>query len=104
MLLDHDETHLHDTVYDLQGIAEPEVVLADIRDASVIDAVFRRVRPEIVFHAAAHKHVPILEDYACEAIRTNVFGTLNVLDACALVDVVAARVHLHRQGGRADAA
>jgi FlaA1/EpsC-like NDP-sugar epimerase len=47
--------------------------------------VFRRIRPEIVFHAAAHKHVPILEDYACEAIRTNVFGTINVLEACAKV-------------------
>ena len=87
VLLDHDETHLHDTVYGLQGVAEPEVVLADIRDASVIDAVFRRFRPEIVFHAAAHKHVPVLEDYACEAIRTNVFGTLNVLNACELADV-----------------
>jgi FlaA1/EpsC-like NDP-sugar epimerase len=87
VLLDHDETHLHDTVYGLQGIAEPEVVLADIRDATVIDQVFRRFRPEIVFHAAAHKHVPVLEDYACEAIRTNVFGTLNVLDACARADV-----------------
>jgi FlaA1/EpsC-like NDP-sugar epimerase len=87
VLLDHDETHLHDTVYGLQGVAEPEVVLADIRDAPVIDAVFRRFRPEIVFHAAAHKHVPVLEDYACEAIRTNVFGTLNVLNACELADV-----------------
>jgi len=87
ILLDHDETHLHDTVYDLQGVAEPDVVLADIRDATVIDAVFRRYRPEIVFHAAAHKHVPVLEDYACEAIRTNVFGTLNVLNACATADV-----------------
>jgi FlaA1/EpsC-like NDP-sugar epimerase len=87
VLLDHDETHLHDTVYGLQGIAEPDVVLADIRDASVVDAVFRRVRPDIVFHAAAHKHVPVLEDFACEAVRTNVFGTLNVLNACALVDV-----------------
>ncbi|HEX4531713.1 MAG TPA: nucleoside-diphosphate sugar epimerase/dehydratase [Acidimicrobiia bacterium] len=87
VLLDHDETHLHDTVYDLQGIAEPEVVLADIRDASAIDAVFRRARPEIVFHAAAHKHVPVLEDFACEAARTNVFGTLNVMDACSRVDV-----------------
>jgi FlaA1/EpsC-like NDP-sugar epimerase len=87
VLLDHDETHLHDTVYGLQGVAEPEVVLADIRDAPVMDAVFRRFRPEIVFHAAAHKHVPVLEDYACEAIRTNVFGTLNVLNACALADV-----------------
>jgi FlaA1/EpsC-like NDP-sugar epimerase len=87
VLLDHDETHLHDTVYGLQGVAEPETVLADIRDASVIDAVFRRFRPEIVFHAAAHKHVPVLEDYACEAIRTNVFGTLNILDACERADV-----------------
>jgi FlaA1/EpsC-like NDP-sugar epimerase len=87
VLLDHDETHLHDTVYGLQGVAEPEVVLADIRDASVIDAVFQRLRPEIVFHAAAHKHVPVLEDFACEAVRTNVFGTLNVLEACAHVGV-----------------
>jgi FlaA1/EpsC-like NDP-sugar epimerase len=87
VLLDHDETHLHDTVYGLQGIAEPEVVLADIRDASVIDAVFRRFRPEIVFHAAAHKHVPVLEDYACEAVRTNVFGTLNLINACERADV-----------------
>jgi FlaA1/EpsC-like NDP-sugar epimerase len=49
--------------------------------------VFRRYRPEIVFHAAAHKHVPVLEDFACEAVRTNVFGTLNVIHACAAVDV-----------------
>ena len=87
MLLDHDETHLHDTVWALHGIAEPEVVLADIRDASVVETAFRQFRPDIVFHAAAHKHVPILEDSACEAIRTNVFGTLNVINACARVDV-----------------
>jgi FlaA1/EpsC-like NDP-sugar epimerase len=86
ILLDHDETHLHDTVDDLQGAADVEVMLVDIRDAPVLDAAFRRARPEIVFHAAAHKHVPVLEDFACEAIRTNVFGTLNVLQACALVD------------------
>ena len=48
----------------------------------MVDALFARVRPEVVFHAAAHKHVPILEEHACEAIRTNVFGTLNVVDAC----------------------
>jgi len=87
ILLDHDETHLHDTVYDLQGVAEPEVVLADIRDGEVLESVFRRYRPEIVFHAAAHKHVPVLEDFACEAVRTNVFGTLNLINACAAVDV-----------------
>jgi FlaA1/EpsC-like NDP-sugar epimerase len=80
VLLDHDETHLYDTLRDLEGRAE--LALADIRDASVMDAVFDRYRPEVVFHAAAHKHVPILEDFASEAIRTNVFGTLNVLNAC----------------------
>lgn len=80
VLLDHDETHLHDAVQGLTGVAD--VALTDIRDRKVLDAVFERVRPEVVFHAAAHKHVPILEDYACEAARTNVFGTLNVLEAC----------------------
>jgi FlaA1/EpsC-like NDP-sugar epimerase len=80
VLLDHDETHLYDTLQDLGGQAE--LALADIRDASVVDAVFDRYRPQVVFHAAAHKHVPILEDFASEAIRTNVFGTLNVLNAC----------------------
>jgi FlaA1/EpsC-like NDP-sugar epimerase len=80
VLLDHDETHLHDAVASVGPIAE--MALADIRDASVVDTVFAECRPEVVFHAAAHKHVPILERYACEAIRTNVFGTLNVLDAC----------------------
>jgi FlaA1/EpsC-like NDP-sugar epimerase len=81
VLLDHDETHLHDTLQSLRGAAR--LALADIRDAQVVDAVFDRERPEVVFHAAAHKHVPILEEWACEAVRTNVFGTLNVLDACA---------------------
>ena len=79
VLLDHDETHLHDAVQALGGAAK--VALCDIRDRGVLDAVFQRVRPEVVFHAAAHKHVPILEQYVCEAVRTNVFGTINVLDA-----------------------
>jgi FlaA1/EpsC-like NDP-sugar epimerase len=84
VLLDHDETHLHDAMQDLSDSeqATAEIALADIRDSSVLDAIFARVRPEVVFHGAAHKHVPVLEDYACEAIRTNVFGTLNVIEAC----------------------
>ena len=63
----------------LAGAAE--VALSDIRDREVLERCSQRVRPEVVFHAAAHKHVPILEDYVCEAVRTNVFGTINVLDA-----------------------
>ena len=78
-LLDHDETHLH---YAAQRIPEfAQQVLADVRDRSEIDGVFGRVRPDVVFHAAAHKHVPILEQHACEAVGTNVFGTVNVVDA-----------------------
>lgn len=83
-LLDHDETHLHDAMQDIAGSAELE--LGDIRDASVVDAIFADVKPQVVFHAAAHKHVPILEDFACEAIRTNVFGSFNVLNACIKAD------------------
>jgi FlaA1/EpsC-like NDP-sugar epimerase len=81
VLLDHDETHLHDAVH-TAGRAGTECALADIRDASVLEAVFSAAQPEIVFHAAAHKHVPMLEDFACEAVRTNIFGTQNVVDAC----------------------
>jgi FlaA1/EpsC-like NDP-sugar epimerase len=85
MLLDHDETHLHDVVSEIPGRVEP--LLADIRDPFVIDEMFRRYRPDVVFHAAAHKHVPILERFPCEAIRTNVLGTRNVVEAAARSDV-----------------
>jgi FlaA1/EpsC-like NDP-sugar epimerase len=85
VLLDHDETHLHDAQHSLSSHAD--IALGDIRDATVVDAIFEAERPEIVFHAAAHKHVPILESYACEAVRTNVFGTLNVVEASKRVGV-----------------
>jgi FlaA1/EpsC-like NDP-sugar epimerase len=78
-LLDHDETHLHDAVQHLPERSEQ--VLADVRDAGAIERLFERVRPDVVFHAAAHKHVPILEQHACQAVATNVFGTVNVIDA-----------------------
>ena len=79
-LLDHDETHLHDASYDVPGVVP---ILADVRDAQQMDRVFADVRPDVVFHAAAHKHVPILEQHACEAARTNVLGTFNVVRAAA---------------------
>jgi FlaA1/EpsC-like NDP-sugar epimerase len=77
-LLDHDETHLYDATENV-GVAES--LLVDIRDAAVLRDAFAKFAPEIVFHAAAHKHVPILEDHPCEAVRTNVLGTANVVDA-----------------------
>ena len=70
----------------LQGIAEPEVVLADIRDASVVETVFHQVRPEIVFHAAAHKHVPILEDSRVRSDpHQRASARSTCVDACASV-------------------
>lgn len=53
-------------------------VIADVRDSERIDEVFAIYRPDVVFHAAAHKHVPLMEKNAGEAIKNNVFGTKNV--------------------------
>lgn len=64
------------------GFTQVTAVLADIRSAPSMDALIRRTRPDIVFHAAALKHVPIVERYALEGIHTNVVGTDNVLRAC----------------------
>jgi FlaA1/EpsC-like NDP-sugar epimerase len=59
-----------------------EGVLVDVRSAGAIDGVIRRARPNIVFHAAALKHVPLVERFPLEGIQTNVLGTYNVLKAC----------------------
>ena len=85
MLLDHDETHLHDVNGQLESPAELD--LTDIRDRDRIGALMQRLRPDVVFHAAAHKHVPLLEAQPTEAVRTNVLGTLNVVEAAARFDV-----------------
>jgi len=83
--VDHDESHLHDMAATLDGPAVQ--LLADVRDRAAVERAFRRHHPEIVFHAAAHKHVPLLEQHPSEAILTNVAGTLHVLDAAAAVGV-----------------
>lgn len=62
-------------------------VIADIRFPDRIRAVFRQYRPQVVFHAAAHKHVPLMEDNPTEAIANNVLGTRNLLEASVEVDV-----------------
>ena len=56
------------------------VEIASVRDRERMDAVFAYYQPQIVFHAAAHKHVPLMEQNACEAIKNNVLGTYNVAD------------------------
>ena len=58
-----------------------EGIIADIRDSARVRDVFAVYRPSVVFHAAAHKHVPLMEENITEAIKTNVFGTLNVARA-----------------------
>jgi FlaA1/EpsC-like NDP-sugar epimerase len=85
VLLDNDETHLHDVATSLKTPAVQ--VLADIRNEALIRLVFERHRPDVVFHAAAHKHVPLLETHPSEAAMTNVVGTRNVLDAARLSGV-----------------
>lgn len=84
VLVDHDETHLHDAAALLQAPAVQ--VLADIRDADLVTDIFSRYRPEVVFHAAAHKHVPLLQSHPCEAVATNVLGTANLVAAAGAFD------------------
>ncbi|MBV9108430.1 MAG: polysaccharide biosynthesis protein [Gemmatimonadetes bacterium] len=60
-------------------------VVADITDASRVDRVFAETRPDYVFHAAAYKHVPLMEENPVEAVRNNVLGTLRVAEAAARV-------------------
>jgi FlaA1/EpsC-like NDP-sugar epimerase len=86
ILADHDETHLHDVLTELDSdVAHP--VLMDVRDQQEVTDTFMRFRPHVVFHAAAHKHVPLLESHPKEALSTNVLGTANVADAASAVGV-----------------
>jgi FlaA1/EpsC-like NDP-sugar epimerase len=80
--LDHDETHLHEAAvgWASDSGSAPIPVLCDVRDRQRLLRVFRDFRPEVVFHAAAHKHVPILEACPDEAVKTNVLGTAHVLE------------------------
>jgi FlaA1/EpsC-like NDP-sugar epimerase len=84
MMLDRDESALHAVVLSMHGQAwldRPEVILADIRDADALGELFLERRPEVVFHAAALKHLNMLEQYPAEGWKTNVLGTRNVLEA-----------------------
>jgi FlaA1/EpsC-like NDP-sugar epimerase len=87
VLLDHDETHLHDIESELGPSDVVKVVLADVRDREAMLQTLIALRPEVVFHAAAHKHVPVLERFPAEAVRTNVLGTANLVDAAVAAGV-----------------
>ena len=84
VLLDQSETGLHDIRIELDKLNldfEVKMELASIRDESRIRRIMERHRPHFVFHAAAYKHVPILEEYPSEVALTNVMGTRNLADA-----------------------
>ncbi|USQ76106.1 polysaccharide biosynthesis protein [Ornithinimicrobium cryptoxanthini] len=84
VMLDRDESTLHATQLSITGRAlldADDLILVNIRDADTLRAHFAEFKPEIVFHAAALKHLSLLERYPTEAWQTNVLGTLNVLQA-----------------------
>ena len=90
IMLDRDESALHEVQLSIHGRAllnTPQTVLADIRDAETIKHIFNTRKPEVVFHAAALKHLPLLETYPTEAYQTNVLGTLTLLEASAQAGV-----------------
>jgi FlaA1/EpsC-like NDP-sugar epimerase len=90
VMLDRDESALHAAQLSIYGRAlldEDDTVLADIRDACAMRRIFDACRPEVVIHAAALKHLPLLEKYPLEAWMTNVIGTWNVLCAASEVGV-----------------
>ncbi|MFA5300923.1 MAG: nucleoside-diphosphate sugar epimerase/dehydratase [Lutibacter sp.] len=82
ILIDQAESNL----YDLQQYFRYKkninitCIVADVRNEKRMDSIFEKFKPEIVFHAAAYKHVPFMEENPCEAVQVNVFGTKNIAD------------------------
>jgi FlaA1/EpsC-like NDP-sugar epimerase len=90
VMLDRDESALHAVQLSLHGRALLDgagLVLADLRDPAAVRAAFAAARPQIVFHAAALKHLPLLQRHPGEAMQTNVSGTQTVLEQAQAVDV-----------------
>ncbi len=84
VILDIYENSLYDIELELKSNypkAKIEAIVASIRDKKRMDEVFEEFRPELVFHAAAHKHVPLMENNPLEAIKNNIFGTYNVVNS-----------------------
>lgn len=90
VMLDRDESGLHGVELSIHGRAlldSPHLALADIRDRDRVFQIFEQHRPEVVFHAAALKHQPLLELHPAEAWKTNVVGTHHVLEAAQATGV-----------------
>lgn len=91
ILCDNRETGLYELQYELQGIsASKEKIIfsiSDVRNYELMQNLFATYKPEIVFHAAAYKHVPLMEMHPCQAIKNNVLGTKHVADLSVLYGV-----------------
>ena len=90
VLVGHGENSIFDVQANLRQqfpAIRVQAVIADIRDPARLAACFGKTKPQIVFHAAAHKHVPLMEENPEEAITNNVVGTANVVDACITASV-----------------
>jgi FlaA1/EpsC-like NDP-sugar epimerase len=90
VMLDHDESALHSVYLSIHQEAlmdSRQLMLASIRDVDVLTQEFRARRPEVVFHAAALKHLPMLERHPAEAWKSNVLGTANVIAAARAAGV-----------------
>lgn len=85
VLFDNAETPMHNIRLELED-TYPDLnfvpVIGDVRSVDRLDFVFREHRPSVVFHAAAYKHVPLMEENPCEAVHVNVIGSKNVADKC----------------------
>ncbi len=83
VLIDQAETPLHHLVLELKSYntnLEIDTIIADIRNYEITEQIFKKTKPNIVFHAAAYKHVPLMEENPNQAILTNVLGTKNIAD------------------------
>ena len=90
VLFDNGETPMHNLRLELEERYKDldfVPVIGDVRQEPRLDYVFRKFRPQVVFHAAAYKHVPLMEENPCEAVRVNVAGSRNVADKCVEYDV-----------------
>ncbi len=91
ILLDQNESGLFNLHQELMSRIKVEelleIVLCDIRDSASAEYAIARLRPDFIFHAAAYKHVPIVENYPLEAINTNIFGTRRIADLADKYDV-----------------
>lgn len=83
ILLDQSETPLHNIILELESLDKKvlvESIICDIRNFETIEQIFKKTKPNIVYHAAAYKHVPLMEENPNQAVLTNILGTKNIAD------------------------